>query len=411
MPNSCWALNRIKAETAKGQSRHRRKGEAGNPWAPIKREDRHRRALRTREVGGCAQPKHQGPVASVAVCHQRFTGNSSPLVSGAPRWDISGAWPNSRCTRRRGSPSLFQAFLSGEGDLVSLGAPKHRTMSMNEDEARRRLAKCLQLLRGDIGYAPPESWSSDRLELRQLPSGDWLAAQPELPSEGILLKSDGAWFPFFGALGKAVPLLGLPASREYFLASTKLGRYQVYERGLAVWETFRKGGEIGYPVVTWESVGQRARTCRALIAFFDLRNFTKWSDSPEVDANGIQDVIEKMEHSFQEAFSRPWCQSLFAKGTGDGFMVVSEAGWHAVGGGATETSFQAGHTKAFCRACAETVQRARKIIPEEARHRLRYHHRTSHSAIFARTSRLHWSTGKRSFEDPGDRVQRTLHER
>ena len=220
-------------------------------------------------------------------------------------------------------------------------------------------------LRGDIGYAPPESWSSDRLELRQLPSGDWLAAQPELPSEGILLKSDGAWFPFFGALGKAVPLLGLPASREYFLASTKLGRYQVYERGLAVWETFRKGGEIGYPVVTWESVGQRARTCRALIAFFDLRNFTKWSDSPEVDANGIQDVIEKMEHSFQEAFSRPWCQSLFAKGTGDGFMVVSEAGWHAVGGGATETSFQAGHTKAFCRACAETVQRARKIIPEE----------------------------------------------
>jgi hypothetical protein len=34
--------------------------------------------------------EHQGPVGRVATTLQRFTGNASALVSGAPWWDTSG---------------------------------------------------------------------------------------------------------------------------------------------------------------------------------------------------------------------------------------------------------------------------------------------------------------------------------
>src|SRR5262249_17720540 len=55
---------------------------------------------------------------------------------------------------------------------------------------------------------------------------------------------------------------------------------------------------------------------------------------------------------------------LFTKSTGDGFMVVSEAGWYAVGGEVGNTPFQTGHAYAFCRACAETVRNAKPQLPE-----------------------------------------------
>ena len=51
---------------------------------------------------------------------RRFTGNPSPLVSGASWWDTSGALARPcACTRRRGSPLL--ALVSAAADLVSLG--------------------------------------------------------------------------------------------------------------------------------------------------------------------------------------------------------------------------------------------------------------------------------------------------
>jgi class 3 adenylate cyclase len=236
-------------------------------------------------------------------------------------------------------------------------------MSMNEQEARQRLREYLEFLQGDIGYSLSSSWLSAKSELRELANGDWLASYPEVPRKGVLLKSDGTTFPFFGALGKLVPLLGWPASREYFLASASHGRYQYYDGGLAIWEAFEGAGDIGYPVAKWESIDQRAKSCQALIAVFDLRRFTKWSESQ--DAKRIQDVIEMVEQSFQDSFSRRWCKRLFAKGTGDGFLVVSEVGWYAVGAKTSEGEFQAGHTKAFCRACAETVRSAKAKIPDE----------------------------------------------
>lgn len=235
---------------------------------------------------------------------------------------------------------------------------------MNEEEARRKLGEYLASLRGDIGYHPPDSWTSDELEVRQLPNGDWLAARPEFPADGIVLKCDGAPIPFFGALGKLVPLLGLPISRELLLGSAQVGRYQVYQRWLAVWETFGPDRDLGYPVANWEFAAQRAKKCQALVAFFDLRGFTKWSGSG-VDAEQIQAVVETLERSFQDAFSREWCQRLFAKGTGDGFMLVCEAERYAVGGARTDSGFQLGHAEAFCRACAETVTNAKERLPTE----------------------------------------------
>jgi class 3 adenylate cyclase len=234
---------------------------------------------------------------------------------------------------------------------------------MTEDEAKQRLSECLDL-RGTVGYLPKDILSEGQPELRTIGNGDWVASCPQMPQKGILLKSDGTYFPFFGALGQFVPQLGWPASREYILASTSCGRYQIYQRGLAVWEEFEKGGEnIGYPIRKWESIDQRARTCLAFVAFFDLRGFTNWSGSK--DAKSIQDVIEKLEQSFQDAFSSPLFRNLFAKSTGDGFMVVSEAGWYELDGEPDGVGFQAGHARAFCIACAETVRKAESRIPEQ----------------------------------------------
>lgn len=235
---------------------------------------------------------------------------------------------------------------------------------MDEHEARQRLAEYLPSLQGDTGYQLPSTWLTDTPVLCHHPNGDWMATCPGCPSEGVLLKSDGTNLPFFGALGKIIPHFGwLPASREYFLASALQGRYQVYEQGLAVWENFEGIGDAGHPVAQWPSIDNRARSCFALIAFFDLRGFTTWSSNQ--DPKDVQDTIEHFEKSFQNAFSRPWCQQIFAKGTGDGFMVVSEAGRYTHGPAATEGEFQSGHVKAFCLACAKTVEDAAKGIPNE----------------------------------------------
>lgn len=226
---------------------------------------------------------------------------------------------------------------------------------MDENEARNKLAR---LFSGD--FYIPDSWATAPFDLRSLPNGDWLATTPQLPSEGIVLRAKGDPVPFFGALGKLVPKLGLPLSRELLLGSAQRGRYQIYERGLAVWEAFPHGDNLGYPVATWNSPEERARKCRALVAFFDLRGFTAWSAS-RATAREIQEAVRSFETAFQDAFSGKWCSRLFAKGTGDGFMVISEEGWNL-----SDTSdFHGGHGKAFCRSCAHTLINARTSLPPE----------------------------------------------
>jgi hypothetical protein len=108
---------------------------------------------------------------------------------------------------------------------------------MNAEEAQKRLAAFLNHLAGDVAYSPPADWSATGFQLVALANGDWIALPPTAPEQGIVLRDDGGDAPFYGALGKMVPALGLPRSREMLLGSTELGRYQTYERGLAIWET------------------------------------------------------------------------------------------------------------------------------------------------------------------------------
>ena len=226
---------------------------------------------------------------------------------------------------------------------------------MNEKEARERIEQYLKSPGVAPGHRPEEGWLSKSPILRQLSDGEWLATHPTQPHQGLLIMDDRC-IPFSGALGKLVPKIGLgfPTSREYFLGSACRGRYQNYQYGLAVWEKFEYGEDIGYPVAQWDSMDQRARTCQALVAFFDLRGFTKWSSSQS--PYDVQQVIELLERSFQDAFAREWCKKLFVKGTGDGFMVVSEDKWFESRTDVTNGTFRAGHVKAFCGACAETIK-------------------------------------------------------
>src|SRR5262249_7495624 len=117
---------------------------------------------------------------------------------------------------------------------------------VNESEAREKLKQCQGQFKD--GLYSPDSWATDAFDLRRLPSGDWLATTPQLPSEGIVLRATGDCVPFFGALGALVPALGLPLSRELLLGSAPRGRYQIYEHGRAVWEGFQHGGDLGFPV-------------------------------------------------------------------------------------------------------------------------------------------------------------------
>ena len=80
-------------------------------------ENRHAQALRAGEVGGCTRPKHQGSVGRVAALFSASPGTQRRLSPGLGGWD-QAPW-----LRRRGSPSLFQALLSGAADLVSLDSP------------------------------------------------------------------------------------------------------------------------------------------------------------------------------------------------------------------------------------------------------------------------------------------------
>ena len=88
-----WASRSIKAE-AVSAFLARIDGEGvrqfmGSHRTPL--ENRHAQAPRVGEVGGRTRAEHRRPVGNIPVSHQRFTGNPSPLVSAARRWDTSGA--------------------------------------------------------------------------------------------------------------------------------------------------------------------------------------------------------------------------------------------------------------------------------------------------------------------------------
>src|SRR5450759_5632057 len=72
---------------------------------------------------------------------------------------------------------------------------------------------------------------------RPQPDGSWRFVEIEEPGTngryaGVVVRADGAVFPFDGALGKVFrnfPKLGAPRSGERSLGATAFGRYQAFE--------------------------------------------------------------------------------------------------------------------------------------------------------------------------------------
>lgn len=188
-----------------------------------------------------------------------------------------------------------------------------------------------------------------------LPDGSWLLIERDDDVyEAVLVRGDNGEIRLVvGALGKVHRILharlGPPRSEELLLGSTAFGRYQRFDKGIAVWEGLE---DLGYPVS--ESMLEARRAAHpsetpALVAFFDLRNFTQWSRGAA--PREVQDVAEKLEDSIQGAF-RPIGERLFLKGTGDGVMVVSEAEWFPGSGtDRTPAGLRPRHAVTFLEAC------------------------------------------------------------
>lgn len=177
---------------------------------------------------------------------------------------------------------------------------------------------------------------------------------------GVVVRVDGAAFPFGGALGKTFrnfPNLGTPRSPERSLGASAFGRYQAFENGVAIWE----GGEdIAFPIL--ESLSPlRRQLC--VVAFFDLRGFTSWSGSAHPDQ--VQETIRAFEDAVHIGFpsSHPSLRRLFLKGTGDGVMVVSQADWHRDATlGQQRTTLVRTHAWDFLRACEDVVSKSRQQL-------------------------------------------------
>jgi class 3 adenylate cyclase len=227
-------------------------------------------------------------------------------------------------------------------------------MGITKEEAAQRLAAF------EASRSASQRTSLQPLDIVQF-AGEWIAARP-LVAFGARLEGGGEPIAFGGALGTFVPVLGLPQSPERILGSSWRGRYQEFERGVANWEVLRDSAgnerQIGpvpnfpFPILVGEYSPKRGENVNALVAFFDLRGFTKWSGGATPER--IQEVVTNLEIAFQDAFDPDVGYQVFAKGTGDGFMVVSEAGWFD----ATKDAVLPDHAKAFLDRCERTVDAA-----------------------------------------------------
>lgn len=182
--------------------------------------------------------------------------------------------------------------------------------------------------------------------------------------EGVVVRNNGEAFSFGGALGKVFrnySNLGLPTSTERSLGATAFGRYQAFDRGVAIWE----GGEdIAFPIL--ESLSPLHRQM-CIVAFFDLRGFTAWSKDANPDQ--VQEAIRAFEDAVHIGFPTPSSPltRLFLKGTGDGVMIVSQADWHKDATlGQRMTEFVRGHARNFLQACEGTISAVRERMKKNA---------------------------------------------
>lgn len=187
---------------------------------------------------------------------------------------------------------------------------------------------------------------------------------------GVVVRSDKRVFGFYGALGKVFrnyPALGLPTSNELVLGAMGWGRYQAFDNGIAIWEggKFNKRGDgegnLAHPVQ--ESMIQLPRQF-CLVAFFDLRGFTSFSNKSSDNAYKVIRSFEEAVRSGFPTHGQQWLRQ-FVKGTGDGVMIVSQADWYNDDENNTPmTSVKSGHAKDFLQACERTLSEGRKNLKE-----------------------------------------------
>jgi class 3 adenylate cyclase len=177
---------------------------------------------------------------------------------------------------------------------------------------------------------------------------------------GVVVRPDGRAYEFHGALGKVFrtsTVLGLPKSNERLMSGTEKSRYQAFENGVAVWDA---GTGIGFPLVeSWSSLRKQL----GIIAFFDLRGFTTWSE--KADPAEVQAVVTMLEEKVQLGFPVPAenFSRQFFKGVGDGVMVVSQADWYKEDGSTDERmAFTQGHCEAFLSRCNATLANIRQEL-------------------------------------------------
>lgn len=227
---------------------------------------------------------------------------------------------------------------------------------MTEDEFRRHLESHLRDNVNDAQYV------GENPVVKETAAGSWIVSRRDAQNQGLSFTQNGV-FRFLGALGKHVKLLGAPLSNERLLGSSREGRYQFFEGGIAVWERV-DDGDLGYPTQRWSDFNKRNTTHDALVAFFDIRGFTQWTSAHDRQPREVQGIVEKIESSFQASFDQMKMPDVFAKGTGDGLMIVSVA--KATGPASVDAAITPQHAVDFCCACASTLERCcERIMRDE----------------------------------------------
>lgn len=236
---------------------------------------------------------------------------------------------------------------------------------MNEDEAREKLTDFLGLTAEGANYPFPDNWKNIDPFARQLSEDEWLFSfdQEHNPAQGVVISLEHEPIPFWGGLGKLVSNLDLPTTRELFLCSTLLGKYQIFKKGMGIWEG---NPNIAYPLHYDVNEIQMGKNLKSISAFIDIRGFTTWSNKSIRTSDKIQKVVRIMEQSFQDAFAKLWCwEGLFAKGTGDGIMIVSEDQRYKKQQENISKIRMQNHAVLFTASCAELIVELKKQLPKD----------------------------------------------
>src|SRR5262245_60254858 len=157
---------------------------------------------------------------------------------------------------------------------------------MEKGRAALIVDEYLSRVKRDTPQLPPGTWQGKPVvDIRALPWGDWTIFFGDPRSSGggnfdaVIVRSDTATaFAVYGAIGNlyfgedTLRRLGPVVSEEGSLGSGP-GRYQMFERGIIIWEASR---DFAYDLPLGYGY-QRGARCPVVAACADLRGFTNWS--------------------------------------------------------------------------------------------------------------------------------------